>query len=83
MSDAREGRGRGNMDFKSFREGYDKIFAMCRNKECQWKNVCYRYLATPRFNQNYEEYAPIKGVCKYFSRTASKSFNQREDDNEN
>lgn len=78
MSDAREGRGKEGFSKKAFDKGWDRAFSMCKNKECQWKYICYRYLATPRFNQSYGDFAPVDGVCDYFEETASKSFKQRE-----
>ena len=80
MSDAREGRGKEGFDKRAFDKGWDMAFSLCKNKECQWKNICYRYLATPRFNQSYAEFEVVNGECEGFKETASKSFNQREQD---
>ena len=82
MTDAREGRGREGFDKRAFDKGWDKAFSMCKNKECQWKFICYRYLATPRFNQTYTEFDIVNGECEGFKETAGKSFKQREIDNE-
>ena len=83
MGNAREGRGREGFDKRAFDKGWDRAFSMCKNNECQWKYICYRYLATPRLNQTYAEFAPVGGECEHFKDTASKSFKQREVDNEN
>ena len=67
---------------KAYDKGWVMAFSMCRNKECQWKFVCYRYLATPRSNQSYADFAVVDGKCEGFRCTASKSFKQREIANE-
>lgn len=81
MGDAREGRGREGFSKKSFDKGWDKAFSLCKNRKCQWKYICYRYLATPRFNQNYAEFDIVNGECEGFKDTASLSFKQRKLDN--
>ena len=78
MGNAREGRGKEGFNKRAFDKGWDMSFSMCKNKECQWKYVCYRYLAIPRFNQSYADFAVVDGECEGFKCTASKSFKQKE-----
>ena len=83
MSDAREGRGREGFSKKAFDKGWDMAFSMCKNMQCPYRYLCYRYLATPRFNQSYAEFNIVNGECEGFKDTAGKRFNQKEIDNEN
>ncbi len=78
MSDAREGRGKEGFDKKAFDKGWDMSFSMCKDKACQWKNICYRYLAIPRTNQSYANFGIVNGECEGFKSTASESFIQKE-----
>ncbi len=80
MVDAREGRGREGFNKKSFDRGWDMSFSLCKNKKCQWKYICYRYLATPRVNQSYADFDIVNGECEGFKDTAGKSFKQRKQD---
>ncbi|KKK99329.1 hypothetical protein LCGC14_2633870 [marine sediment metagenome] len=80
MVDAREGRGKEGFDKRAFDKGWDRAFSMCKNNECQWKYICYRYLATPRVNQSYADFDIVNGECEGFKDTAGKSFKQRKQD---
>ena len=57
---------RSGFNKRKFDIGYDRAYAMCQNAECPLRYKCYRYLATPKFKQNYGEFVPIKGKCEFF-----------------
>jgi len=44
--------------------------ALCLNRDCLLKNICYRYRAVPRKGQGYCDYGPVEdGDCPGFEGT--------------
>jgi len=73
MTDARRGRGRGAMNFKAYRKGYDLAFGLCKNSKCPLRYNCYRYIATPLFNSTFGDFKPVNGVCEFYQECKTKT----------
>lgn len=66
------------VDRKKYEDGYDRAFGLCSNNNCTQRFTCYRWLKTPKFNEEKIKF-PGGSNCKYYSDCRSKSeFERRE-----